>query len=109
MSETLAVNFRRFIQILDYAYLFFALVILSTILWMGAGFVLVAMPLFSILSAIFPRFSGAIVAVFAFYVAAVSGSIYVAAVSGSIGLFWGLKRWRRHLAEEANRATKIKK
>lgn len=94
-------SFRRVLRALDYAYLFFALVILSSLLWAGAGLLLAygpVMVLFSILNT--PADSAIVTAVW----------FYVAAIFGSIGLFWGLKRWRKHISDEAqNRRAAPKK
>jgi hypothetical protein len=93
-------GFRRCRQILELAYLFFALVVLSSVLWAGAGWILIGVPLSWILGVIFPQMGAFWSGIFTFY---------TALMSGSIGFFWGCKRWRRHLIEEAIRIEAVKK
>jgi len=89
--------FRRLLRVLDYAYLFLALVMLSSLLWVGAGLILIGMPLWFV-STLFIGFSDGMISIFA---------VYIAAVSGSVGLFWGWKRWRAHLHDEARRSQML--
>lgn len=87
---------RRLVRVLDYVSLFFSLVILSSLLWAGAGLVLIWAPLFFVAGWLFPLADG--------FVAL--SALYIACLSGSVGLFWGLKRWRQHLEGEAAKARR---
>lgn len=86
-------QFKRLRRILDYAYLFFMLVVVSALLWAGAAFI------FSLVLLMLLPLPGVgvldIILVFL--------PFYIALIAGSIGACWGWKRWRRHLREEAQR------
>jgi len=97
--------FRRLLRVLDYAYLFFSLVILSSLLWASAGLILIGIPLW-LLSTAFTEFSDGVISLSNGIILTLAA--YIACVFGSIGLFWGWKRWRSHLNDEARRAQALK-
>ena len=86
---------RHLLQVLDVAYLFFSLVILSSVLWAGVGLFLVWPPLSLVLSELFPNSKAAL--------DAFSG-VYIAGIFASIGVRWGWKQWRTHLRREAQKS-----
>ncbi|MBW3637601.1 MAG: hypothetical protein KY445_14235 [Armatimonadetes bacterium] len=86
-------QFKRLLRILDYAYLFFMLVVVAALLWAGAAFV------FSeVLLMLFPLSGVGVLDIILVFL-----PVYIALIAGGIGACWGWKRWRRHLREEAQR------